>query len=400
MESTRSPDIEDRQERHADGDLAVVLGGGGARAAYQAGFLRGLGRAWPELRFPIVTGISAGAINAAHLASHPGPLAAAANDLVDLWAGLSIDQVFRVDTVSLVRNLLRWTARLASGGSPLAPGARGLVDTRPLDAFLRRALPARHGEIAGIAENLERGVLKAFALSTLDYGTGRTVTWVQGRDITTWERPLRRSRQARVTVDHVMASAALPLLFPAVALDGSWYGDGGVRLSAPLSPALHLGASRILTLSTRYPRTFEEADRAATRGYPPPVQVLGNLLNAIFLDVVDQDAARLERLNTLLLELPKEKRHGLKPIDLLVVRPSEDLGRLVSGYEVELPRAFRFLTRSLGTRETASPDFLSLLMFQPDYLRRLIAIGEADAEARREEIAALLRRSAEVDESQ
>lgn len=397
MAPTHDSDPEGRRKRRAGGDLAVVLGGGGARAAYQAGFLRGLGRAWPELRFPIITGTSAGAINAAHLAAHPGPLAAAAADLVELWAGLALDQVFRVDTAGLGRILLRWAARLVSGGSALAPQVRGLVDTGPLDGFLRRALPTRDGVIAGIGENLERGVLKAFAISTLDYGTGRTVTWVEGRDITTWERPHRRSRKTRITVDHVMASAALPLLFPAVELEGSWYGDGGVRLSAPLSPALHLGASRILTLSTRYPRTFEEADRTAIRGYPPPVQVLGNLLNAIFLDVVDQDAARLERLNLLLRELPEDKRHGLKPIDLLVIRPSEDLGRLVTGYEVELPRAFRFLTRSLGTRETASPDFLSLMMFQPDYLRRLIAIGEADAEARREEIAALLRRSVVVD---
>jgi NTE family protein len=386
--------MEDGRERSGAGDLALVLGGGGARAAYQAGFLRGLGRAWPELRFPVVTGISAGAINAVHLAAHRGPLAAAAGDLVDLWSALSIDRVFRVDTACLARNLLRWAVRLVSGGSALAPQVRGLVDTGPLDDFLRRVLPARDGEIAGIGDNLERGVLRAFALSTLDYATGRTVTWVQGRDITTWERPHRRSRQARITVDHVMASAALPLLFPAVELDGSWYGDGGVRQSAPLSPALHLGASRILTVSTRYPRTFAEADRAATRGYPPPAQVLGNLLNAIFLDVVDQDALRLERLNLLLRELPEEKRHGLKPIDLLVIRPSQDLGRLVSGYEGELPRGFRFLTRSLGTRETASPDFLSLVMFQPEYLRRLIEIGEADAEARREEIAALLQSSA------
>lgn len=373
-------------------DLAIVLGGGGARAAYQAGFLRGLGGQWPELRFPIVTGISAGAINAAFLASHREPLGTAARDLAELWSRLTLDQVFRVDARGLGRNLLSWATRLISGGSALAPRVRGLVDTAPLDAFLRRALRSAGGEISGIGENLDRGHLKAFALTTLEYATGRTVTWVEGRDVATWERPNRRSRKTRITVDHVMASAALPLVFPAVEIAGSWYGDGGIRLLAPLSPALHLGASRVLTLSTRYPRSFEEAESPAVTGYPPPAQVLGNLLNAVFLDVVDQDAARLERLNLLLRELPEEKRHGLKLLDLVVIRPSQDLGRLASGYEVELPRAFRFLTRSLGTRETKSPDFLSLLMFQGDYLRRLIEIGEADAEARREEIAALVHR--------
>ncbi len=374
-----------------EGDLAIVLGGGGARAAYQAGFLRGLARYLPDLRFPIVTGISAGAINASLLASHPGPLSAAAQDLTELWQDLTIDRVFRADALYLARNTLRWLLRLVSGGHDLAPQVRGLVDTRPLDAFLRENLnAAAGGEVAGVGENLERGVLKAFALSTLDYATGQTVTWVQGCDIKTWDRPNRRSAKTRMTIDHIMASASLPLLFPAIELDGAWYGDGGIRLAAPLSPALHLGASRLLTISTRYDRTAEEAARPSTRGYPPPAQVIGKLLNAIFLDVVDQDVERLQRLNSLLVQMPEESRKGLKPVDLIVVRPSEDLGRLVGAYEPKLPGLFRFLVRGLGTRQTTSPDLLSLLMFQPDYLRRLIEIGEADAEARHEELVPLL----------
>ncbi len=375
----------------APGDLAIVLGGGGARAAYQAGFLRGLARHLPDLRFPIITGISAGAINASLLASHPGPLSAAAQDLTELWQDLTIGQVFRVDALWLARSTLRWLLRLVSGGHDLAPQVRGLVDTCPLDAFLRETLnTTENGEVVGIGENLDRGVLKAFALSTLNYATGQTVTWVQGCDIRTWDRPNRRSVRTRLTVDHIMASASLPLLFPAIELDGSWYGDGGIRLAAPLSPALHLGASRVLTISTRYDRTAEEAARPSTRGYPPPAQVIGKLLNAIFLDVVDQDVARLERLNSLLVQLPEDERLGLKPVDLIAIRPSEDLGRLVGAYEPKLPGLFRFLVRGLGTRQTTSPDLLSLLMFQPDYLRRLIEVGEADAEARHEELVPLL----------
>lgn len=376
----------------ASAPLAIVLSGGGARAAYQVGMLRRLARELPDLTFDIITGVSAGAINAVHLASRRDDLRQATADLAELWAGLSPDRIFRVDSRSLLRQVLAWGVRLFAGGGKWAPEVRGMVDTAPLDALLRSELqPGENGEIPAIAENLEEGRLKAVALTTLDYATGRTVTWVQGCEIRNWERPNRRSRKTRLTVDHVMASAALPLFFPAVRIDGHWHGDGGIRLAAPLSPALHLGARRVLVVSTRYQRTEEEAAVPATEGYPPPAQILGHLLNAVFLDVVDRDIARLARLNALLERLPPEDRMGLEPVELKVIRPSRDLGRLAADHEVQLPKTFRFLTRSLGTRETRSPDFLSMLMFQPDYLQHLIEIGERDAEEHLDDLVALCR---------
>jgi NTE family protein len=191
-----------------------------------------------------------------------------------------------------------------------------------------------------------------------------------------------------------MASSALPFFFPAVELEGAWYGDGGIRLTAPLSPAIHLGARKIIAISTRYPRTREEADRPAVRGYPPPAQVAGVLLNAIFLDLLDADALRLEQLNALIDRVPAEARDGLRHVDLLILRPSHDLGRLANEFEAALPRTFRFLVRGLGSRETRSNDMLSLLMFQPDYIAKVIELGEADARARREEIDAFIREEA------
>jgi NTE family protein len=146
----------------------------------------------------------------------------------------------------------------------------------------------------------------------------------------------------------------------------------------------------MLVVSTRYRRTEEEEHRPETLGYPPPAQILGHLMKAVFLDVVDEDVNRLERFNRLLCQLPEEERHGMAPVEVVALRPSVDLGSLAGEYEPKLPGFFRFLTRSLGTRETSSPDFLSLLMFQPDYLRRLIDIGEADADARADEIEQLL----------
>jgi len=366
------------------------MGGGGARAAYQVGLLKALARHFPHLAVPYITGVSAGAINAAHMASHHGTFAQAADELSGLWHHLTVEDVFRVDGMSLAKNILLWARQLVSGGMGGQPRVRGLVDTHPLREYLTEVLHAVDGELTGIRYNLERGRLKAVAISTSSYTTGQSITWVQGQEIREWERPQRRSRATTLTVEHVMASAALPLFFPAVRLNNGWYGDGGIRLTAPLSPALHLGARRILAISTRYARTEEEAGEAVVQGYPPPAQVLGVLMNAVFLDLLDADALRLDRLNQLLEALPEERRVGLRPVKLLILRPSQDLGKLAGRYEPRLPGAFRFLTRGLGTRQTSSPDFLSLVLFQPDYLRALMDMGEADGEARMAEIAAFL----------
>jgi NTE family protein len=372
------------------GELALVMGGGGARGAYQVGLLRHLARRHPELRIPILTGVSAGAVNVAHLAQHTGTFEAAVASLERLWRSLSPDQVYHVDAPTLITNFLRWGVRLVSGGSAPETQTRGLVDTAPLRTFLTRALAPQDGVLTGIDQNIARASLRAVALSTTDYGTGQSIVWMQGRNIEEWERPKRRSVATRLTVEHVMGSSALPFFFPAVKIEDSWHGDGGIRLTAPLSPALHLGAHKILAISTRYDRSQAEANRSLIRGYPPPAQVLSILYNAIFLDLIDQDVLRLERMNFVLRKIPPEQRSGMRVVNILVLRPSRDLGKLSREYEPLLPGFFRFLTRGLGTRQTASPDILSLLMFQSDYLGRLIELGEEDAEARAEEIDAFL----------
>ncbi|MEJ2538370.1 MAG: patatin-like phospholipase family protein [Gemmatimonadota bacterium] len=372
------------------GGLGVVMGGGGARAAYQVGFLRALADWYPHLRVPYITGVSAGAINAAHLAAHHGSFDQSVEELVHLWGNLQVDNVFQVGATSLVNILLRWGLRLVSGGRGPVPEVRGLVDTAPLRRYLTDVLHAVDGELTGIRYNLETGRLRAIALSTSSYTTGQSVTWVQGSEIREWERPQRRSENTTLTVEHVMASAALPLFFPAVRIGKEWFGDGGIRLAAPLSPALHLGAGRILAISTRYARSAEEAAIPEVTGYPPPAQIGGVLMNSIFLDLLDHDAARLDLVNRLLKKIPADERMGLRPVRLLVLRPSRDLGSMAGDYEARLPRIFRFLTRGLGTRETRSPDFLSLILFQPDYLRALMKCGEADARAREGEIRAFV----------
>lgn len=374
------------------GDLAVVLTGGGARAAYQVGVFAYLARRFPALRIPVITGVSAGAVNAVHLAQHHGTFPQAVDELVALWQELLPERVFRVDMSSLSSHAARWALTLVSGGAR-TPRVKGIVDTEPLREFLEEALAPVGGELTGIDYNLARGTLRAVALSTTSYTTGQSRVWVQGREIEMWERPKRRSTHTRLRVEHVMASAALPLFFPAVQIGNEWYGDGGIRMTAPLSPALHLGAHKILAVSTRYDRTQTEADTHSVAGYPPPAQVLGVLFNAVFLDLVDQDVLRMERMNRVLEQLPPGEREGMRVVDLLVIRPSRDLGRLAGDYEPRLPRAFRFLSRGLGTRSTNSPDLLSMVMFQPDYLQCLIELGEKDAAARGDEIEAFLLRN-------
>lgn len=371
--------------------LALVMGGGGARAAYQVGLLRAVARRFPDLEVPIITGVSAGAINAVHLAAHPGTFAEAVDDLAALWSELTVEQVFRVDARTLTVNAIRTALQLASGGRMGAPQFRSLVDTAPLHRFLHRTLHVQDGIVPGIQEKIASGRLRALAISTSSYSTARSKTWLQGADdVREWERPLRRTQRTAITLDHIMASTALPLFFPAVEIDGEWYGDGGIRLAAPLSPAIHLGAGRILAISTRFERVAVEAERPNVRGYPPPAQVIGQLMNAIFLDLLDHDAFRLERINELLREIPRHARSGHRIIDLVTVRPSVDLGRLANDFEVRLPRLFRFFVRGLGTRELESPDVVALLLFEPGYLQRLIEVGECDGEARLGEIETLL----------
>jgi NTE family protein len=375
------------------GDLAVMLTGGGARAAYQVGVIKGLGRHFPRLRFQIITGVSAGAINAIFLAAHEGSLRDTGEQLANLWCSLECRHVFRPNYAAL---LPFRTALKAVLPPRMSRRPHGLLNAGPLAETLRGVYkcPARNQPIAGIHRNLAKGDLKAVALIGLDYTTGQSVRWTQGRVIDAFEGPNRRSAQTDITVEHVLASAALPFVFPAVKIGNRWYGDGGIRLAAPLSSAVHLGATRILAMSTGYQRTADEANTPVVEGYPPAAQIMGQLINAIFLDVIDEDVTRMERMNEMIEKLDASQRNGFKPIDLLVLRPSVDLGRIAGDHEKYLPRNMKLLTRALGTRETESPDFISMLMFEPRYTSTLIEIGENDVSTRIEELRAFLREPA------
>ena len=372
-------------------EIALTLAGGGARGAYQVGFLRHLARHYPDFPVEIVTGVSAGAMNAVHLANHTGRFVDRVEDLTRAWSSLSVEKVFRVDALSLLPRSLRWVLQLGLlGGRRHIAQSQGLVDTSPLRDFLYETLGTSDGNLPGITKNLESGGLRAIAISTTHYASGSTVAFCQGREVQSWTRPQRHSVLRNLTVEHVMASAALPLFFPAIELVGQWFGDGSIRLHSPLAPAVHLGARKIVAVSTRSHAGSRFRTPLPPSDYPPPAQVLGVLFNSVFLDLLDQDALHLDRINRLLAAGARAHAGDLRPVELLVLRPSIELGAIASDYEPALPRVFRFLTRRLGTREARGRDVLSMLMFQSDFLVRIIELGEADAAARADEIAAFV----------
>lgn len=370
--------------------LAVALGGGGARAAYQAGVMQGIAAEFPDLATPILTGVSAGGINVSFLANHTGTFKEKVDDLSRLWLDLDFSDVFEVRPLRLLWQVARVGMRLSVGVPPGVPRAYGMVDTEPLRRFLRRTLNAGDGQMHGISANLAAGRLQAVALTALNYVTGESETFVEGQSITEWERPLRRCVRTRLTVEHTMASAALPLLFPPVQIGEFWYGDGGIRLVAPLSPAVHLNADRLLVISTHYDFPSHLPVSRKSDGPPSPATVLGAMYNAVFLDQLDQDVLQMKRINGLIHKLPQEERAGLREIDTTVIRPSANIGRMANAYEDKLPGAFRYFMRRFGSRETNDQDFISTVMFQRDYIAELLALGRRDALARMDEIVAHL----------
>ena len=370
--------------------LALALGGGGARSAYQAGVLRGIAQRFPDFRAPILTGVSAGAINVAHLANHTGTFQEKLEDLVRLWQSLRFDDVFAVSAASLVWRVTRIGLRLSVGMPPGIARATSMVDTKPLRRFLFRSLGLETDGLTGIAQNIASGQLSAAALTALNYDTGESVTFVEGKAIEDWERPLRKGINTRLNVEHIMASAALPLLFSPIQIGRDWYGDGGIRLVAPLSPAVHLGADRLLVISTHFEFPPYCKLRKKAEGPPSPAVVLGALYDAVFLDQLDHDALQIERINNLLRKLQPQDRRGLREIETVVIRPSADLGAIANEFEEKLPGAFRYFMRRFGTKEAEEQDLISTVMFHKDYIDRLLRMGERDAETHADAIAKLL----------
>jgi len=369
----------------------LVLTGGGARAAYQVGALQGLAEIAGEggLPFDVLAGISAGAINTVGLATGADDFPGVVGRLTEVWAGLTPDQVYRTGTLRLAGIGTRWIRDLSAGGLLGSSGINFLLDPSPLRALVERAMP-----LGRMRRHLRAGRVRAVALSATSYHTGAGVTFFEGSsEVKPWTRTTRQGVRARLTLDHVMASAAIPVFFPPVRISGRFYGDGCVRMNHPLSPALHLGAERIVAISVRYLRPPLERARDEDGTDPEKLSlsdIAGILLNAVFLDSVDSDLERLERINKTLALVPRDR---IDPVDLdlrqvpvLVLRPSQDLGRLARDEYLRFPRMLRYLLRGIGASGESGADLLSYLAFEPVYLKRVMELGMADTLARRDEV--------------
>lgn len=374
------------------GHTGLVLTGGGARAAYQVGAVRALAEILGPgpSPFDVLAGISAGAINAVALGCGAEDFRRAASRLKDTWAGLTPDRIYKTGAVKLAHIGSRWIRALSAGGLLGKQDINYLLDPAPLRTLLEKALP-----IGRMRRHLRAGRLHGVGLSATSYHTGAGVTFYEGSpEIEPWLRSTRIGVRARLTLEHVMASSAIPVFFPPVKIDRTFYGDGCVRMNYPMSPAIHMGAERIVAISVRYLRDPSETarDEATAREDVLPVsEIAGVLLNAVFLDSLDSDLERLVRINRTLSLIPRDRLAkvdvDLRPIPALVLRPSQDLGKLAADEYHRFPAMLRYLLKGIGATGHAGEDLLSYLAFEPIYVQRVMDLGYQDTIARREEIA-------------
>ncbi|MDB5970520.1 MAG: patatin [Hydrocarboniphaga sp.] len=389
----------------------LVLTAGGARGAYQAGVLKRIGEV-PGLRdkpspFPIIAGASAGAINGAAIATFSDHFGEATERLAKLWSQLKITDVVRTDTRALVGNVARIGADFAFGGVTGAGRTQSLLDASPLLKLLTRSLPAN-----GISEAIAKGHVYALAITATGYHSGRAFTFIEGREgHPVWQKSRRVALPARITPRHVCASAAIPIVFQPVPLAAAgvtaYFGDGAMRLTTPLSPAIRLGADKLFAIGIRSQAAAGDLLRAemapASEGEtlrrPPLSQICGVFLNAIFLDHLDADLEHLTRMNELVAAYlsvshhaaPVEVSEPMRIVHPLSVAPSEDLAVVAKTLAHRMPRTIRYAMDGLGTPDAQSADLLSYLLFDSAFTRELIAIGYRDANARIDEIEAFLR---------
>ena len=369
--------------------IGLVLSGGGARGAYQAGVLKAIAeiRASNQGCRPIrvITGVSAGAINAAYVASNADNDLEAANKLTAFWQSLTSDRVYRSDPFSLGRIGMKWMLDTTLGSFSKRKQARSLLDTRPLHKLIEENIPLER-----IPQLIESGHLDALSVTALNYATTHSISFVQGRDsIEMWDRTRRRGEKAIINSDHVMASAALPLFFPPVGVGGEYFGDGSLRNTAPLSSAIHLGAGKLIVISVRRPE--EKAVHANTHVEPSIARVLGVMLNALLMDAVEYDMERLTRINATLEHVAPTVRTDLqlRKIDHIWIRPSEDIGHLASGNFDKLPPVVRYLMSGLGSSKESS-ELTSYLLFDPEYCGKLAELGYRDGMAQADQLVKFL----------
>jgi NTE family protein len=371
---------------------ALILPGAGARGAYQVGVLKALAGLLPERApnpFSVICGTSAGAINAAVLAGRAANFERAVADMEEVWGNFSANQVYRSDNWTMVKTSLHWLAAAMLGGLGVR-NPSSLLDNAPL-----RDLLAQNVRFDGIRRAIDQGHLDAVAVTASAYATSRSVTFFEGRpELASWTRIRRIGRATRLTIDHLMASAAVPFVFPPVQIGGEFYGDGSMRHRAPLSPAIHLGADRMLIVGVRDERPDAEPPAGATPAPPTFAHLGGYMLDTLFMDGLYTDLERLSRTNRILEQLGDRTLTGnlaaLRPLHTLVIVPRQDLRSVAAQYVSELPRGVRLLLRGLGAGARSGMQLVSYLLFESGFTRALIDMGYRDAMEMEDELRAFV----------
>lgn len=370
----------------------LILPGGGARNAYQAGVLKAIAEMLPEgvkNPFPVICGSSSGALNAVMLASSATHFGEGVERLCGIWGNFHMGKVFETGAWTALKSGFRWALSFASIG--LYKGQpQSLLDNTPL-----RELLERHIRFARIQQAIDNDNLRAVSVTASGYTTGTSVTFYQGvEELLPWKRTRRIGRRTELTINHLMASSAIPVLFPAVKLKDEYFGDGSMRLSAPLSPALHLGANRLLIIGVRSQGLDKTQGEDARIPYPSFGHISGYIFDTLFMDSLDADIERMRRINHTVTETKDKeveyKDTRLRQIDYLVVAPSRDIREIVEKYVDNFPRTIKILLKGIGALTREGRPLMSYLMFDAPFCKELMEMGYEDGMAAREQILHLL----------
>ena len=365
----------------------LVLPGGGARGAYQVGVLKAMASLSPDdlqNPFPVISGTSAGAVNASVIAANAESFNKAVSKLNNVWGNFQSHQVFKVNNLTMLKSSVHWLIAIVTGGYPFG-FPKSLLDNSPLQKLLEEQI-----NFSDIQKNIDANLLSALAITAAGYSSECSTSFFQSsKEIAEWSRTRRKGLRCNLTIEHLMGSLAIPMIFPQVKVNNEYFGDGAMRQATPLSTAIHLGADRILVIGVRNQK-LESINNNSQADYPSFAHMAGYMLDTLFMDGLYSDLERLIRINQLIDSGHKDRGekfvHKIRPIDTMVINPSKSLTDIAHECHLEMPRSIRIILKGLGGKDNSASRLISFLLFEKKYTKKLIELGYSDAMAVKEHI--------------